>query len=270
MNGPQMAAQMSKDSQAEIAAHQSAQKIADDTGGLAFYNRNDLDKAVMKSVADGAEYYALSYAPADKAWDGRFRKIEVKVNRPGVELRYRKGYIAADPEQTKEESQSKIFQDINPALMTVLTSSSVSFFGSAFPLPAPAATGATPSVSAVKLADIRFLVEPRDIVFQSEGEKKHCSVEFVAAAFEGDKLVKSADKKLDCNLEPATYAKVLQSGMLFRLPLEVTEGKIRVRLLVRDNLSGKMGSLDVPFPPVRPEANPAQAPAAVPPPSGKP
>ncbi len=259
MTGPQMQQRISRDSQAEIAAHQAAQKIADDTGGLAFYNRNDLDKAVMKSVADGAEYYALSYAPIDKNWDGRFRKIEVKVNRPGVELRYRKGYIALDPEQTKEETQAQIYQDINPALMTVLNSSGVSFFGSAFPLPAPAASGTAPSASAVKLADIRFLVEPRDILFEPEGEKKHCSVEFVAAAFEGDKLLKSADKKLNCNLEPKTYAQIVQNGMLFRMPLEVTDGKIRVRLLVRDNLSGKMGTLDVPYPPVVPEAKPAAA-----------
>jgi VWFA-related protein len=266
MTGPQLQQRLSQDSQAEIAAHLAAKKIADDTGGLAFYNRNDLDTAIMKSVADGAEYYALSYAPIDKNWDGRFRKIEVKVNRPGVELRYRKGYIASDPDRTREESQAKIVQDITPALNTLLTSSSVSFYGSAFPLPAPAATGSAPPASAVKLADIRFLVEPRDILFQPVGDKKHCSLEFVAAAFEGDKLVQSSDKKLNCNLEPKTYAQIVQNGMLFRMPLEVTEGKIRIRLLVRDNLSGKMGTVDVPYPPVLP----AQAPAAVVPPVGKP
>ena len=270
MNGPQMAAQMSRDSQAEIAAHQAAQKIADDTGGLAFYNRNDLDRAVMKSVADGAEYYALSYSPENKDWDGRFRKIEVKVNRPDVMLRYRKGYNAVDPERTKEESQRAIIDDIRPALNTVLTSSSVSFFGSAFPLPAPTATGAAPSASAVKLADVRFLVEPRDITFQPQGEKKHCSMEFVAAVFEGDKMVNTSDKQLSCNLEPKTFSQILQNGMLFRMPLEVTDGRIRIRMLVRDNLSGKMGSLDVPYPPVVPQVKPATAPAAGQPPNGKP
>ncbi len=258
MTGPQMQQRISRDSQAEIAAHQAAQKIADDTGGLAFYNRNDLDKAVMKSVADGAEYYALSYSPDNKDWDGRFRKIEVKVNRPNVLLRYRKGYNAVDPEQARSQGEVRIVRDIAPALNTVLTSSSLSFFGSAFPLPAPAASGSSPSPTAVKLADVRFLVEPRDVIFQPEGDKKRCSLEFVAAVFEGDKIVKSADKSLNCHLEPKTYEKITQNGMLFRMELEVPEGKHRVRLLVRDNLSGKMGTIDVPYPPVMPEAKPAQ------------
>jgi VWFA-related protein len=270
MTGAQFGAQMSRDSQAEIAAHMAAKKIADDTGGLAFYNRNDLDSAIMKSVADGAEYYALSYSPENKNWDGKFRRIEVKVNRPGVGLRYRKGYNALDPEQMRDENGANIAREISPALNTVLTSSLISFYGSAQPLRAPAATGSAPSAAAIKLADVRFLVEPRDILFQAQGGKKHCSLEFVAAVFEADKLVKTSDKRLNCNLEQKTYDGIMANGMLFRLPVEVTEGKLRMRLLVRDNLTGKIGSLDLPYPPTILQNTPANAPTAAPQASGKP
>src|SRR4029077_11841390 len=63
MTGSQFAAQMSRDSVLNNATHSAAQQIADETGGLAFYNRNDLDTALMKSASDGAVYYAVSYSP---------------------------------------------------------------------------------------------------------------------------------------------------------------------------------------------------------------
>lgn len=56
---------------------------------------NDIN-ASMKRVADDlSEYYLLGYNSTNTALDGKFRKITVRVKRPGVQVRARRGYLAA-------------------------------------------------------------------------------------------------------------------------------------------------------------------------------
>ncbi len=74
-------------------AQSSLREMAERTGGRAFMNSNDLDLGIRTSIDDGSNYYTTSYTPANKTWDGKMRKIEVKTTRPGVKLRYRQGIM---------------------------------------------------------------------------------------------------------------------------------------------------------------------------------
>lgn len=64
------------------------------TGGLLIQNTNDLDRGIGRINDDRRNYYALTYSPTNPALDGTYRRIEVKVKRPGVEVRARSGYLA--------------------------------------------------------------------------------------------------------------------------------------------------------------------------------
>ena len=64
------------------------------TGGLLIQNTNDLDSGIGQINDDRRNYYALTYTPTNAALDGTYRKIEVKVKRPGVDVRSRSGYLA--------------------------------------------------------------------------------------------------------------------------------------------------------------------------------
>jgi len=64
---------------------------------IAFYNTNGLTQAVSKAIEEGSNYYTLTYSPSNVQWDERFRTIKVKVTEPGVQLTYRNGYYAVDP-----------------------------------------------------------------------------------------------------------------------------------------------------------------------------
>jgi VWFA-related protein len=72
-------------------------RMAEDSGGHAFINNNDLVDAVNKAAAAGSHYYTLTYSPSDTNWNGNFRKIQVKLQQSGVTLAYRRGYYANDP-----------------------------------------------------------------------------------------------------------------------------------------------------------------------------
>lgn len=68
------------------------------TGGFAYELRNDLEPILKTLILDGSEYYTLTYSPAsgDTARD-RFRKIRVVVDKPGYRVTTRTGY---DPVQS--------------------------------------------------------------------------------------------------------------------------------------------------------------------------
>ena len=77
------------------AGTEALQLVADETGGRAFFNTNDLTGAMRRAINDGRVTYVLGYYPSHNTWNGRFRQIKVQVNRRGVEVRHRRGYVAS-------------------------------------------------------------------------------------------------------------------------------------------------------------------------------
>lgn len=74
------------------APQEILRSIADDTGGTASVNTNDLARGMQAAAKDARGYYLLAYAPPAGRKEGRYYPIEVKVARPGLHLRYRRGY----------------------------------------------------------------------------------------------------------------------------------------------------------------------------------
>ena len=68
--------------------------LAGNTDGIAVINNNDLDKGLKRIADDLTSYYLLGYYATNARLDGKFRTIKVRVKRPGVEVRARKGYRA--------------------------------------------------------------------------------------------------------------------------------------------------------------------------------
>jgi VWFA-related protein len=55
--------------------HSTVLRMAEQTGGHAFINTNDLSRAVSDVVETGSNYYTIAYSPANTKWDGHYRKI---------------------------------------------------------------------------------------------------------------------------------------------------------------------------------------------------
>jgi VWFA-related protein len=71
--------------------------LADETDGRAILNSNDLVKGLAQMVKDASSYYLLGYT-ASSPTDGKFKQIRVRVKRPGLQVRARKGYWALSPD----------------------------------------------------------------------------------------------------------------------------------------------------------------------------
>jgi VWFA-related protein len=71
--------------------------LADETDGRAIVNSNDLGRGLRQMVKDASSYYLLGYT-ASSPTDGKFKSIRVRVKRPGLQVRARKGYWALTPD----------------------------------------------------------------------------------------------------------------------------------------------------------------------------
>jgi VWFA-related protein len=74
-----------------------ADHIANATGGRAYYNTNDITRAITDATVNGANYYEITYSPSDAKEDGTIRRIRVNLNRKDCLLEYRRYYFAEDP-----------------------------------------------------------------------------------------------------------------------------------------------------------------------------
>jgi hypothetical protein len=77
-----------------IVATAGGEYMAEATGGIAVRNTNDITQGLDTVLAESSVYYLLGYQP-EKAPDGKWRKLTVKVARPGLKVRARRGYYAS-------------------------------------------------------------------------------------------------------------------------------------------------------------------------------
>ena len=78
--------------------------LADNTDGRAIVNRNDLGAGMKQIIRDSSGYYLLGYTSSAAPTDGKFHTIDVRVKRPNVEVRFRKGYWAYTAEDVARAS----------------------------------------------------------------------------------------------------------------------------------------------------------------------
>ena len=220
-----------------LAVHSTMNDLAEKTGGQAFYNRNDLDDAVMDSVNDGATYYTLGYYPENKDWNGEFRKIHLKVDRSGVKLRYRIGYLALDRTAFVKANPAKQDADLDQALnLDWPTATALGFQAQVLP----------PSPQTQNKVLVRYHIDPHSLYFvHGDDGFEHVAVLCAVRAFstkDPSKIVRAEANRLEGPLRQDAYAKVMSGFFPCQEQLELPPGDYVLRLGVRDNSTGLIGS----------------------------
>ena len=93
--------------------------LVDETGGRLFFNRNDVDKLIARSMRLGAEYYTLTYQPQDVPDDGKFRRIRVTLRNPELHALTKAGYFAPERDQPSDPRQKSIVNLVEAAQSTI-------------------------------------------------------------------------------------------------------------------------------------------------------
>jgi len=91
------------------ARQQALRSMADDTDGTSVINTNDIEGALGRIVDDLSSYYLLGYESTNNRLDGKYRSISVRVKRPGVQVRARRGYrsLTAEEGMTRADGGSR-------------------------------------------------------------------------------------------------------------------------------------------------------------------
>jgi VWFA-related protein len=221
-----------------LAAHETMNTLAEKTGGKAFYSTNDLDKAIRSSMDDGSTYYTLGYYPANKEWDGKFRKIQIRAQRRDLNLRYRIGYFAVDPGNYIHEDPRQRAHDFIQAL-TLESPASTALLFQARVLPPSDKTGNKVLVD--------FAVDPHAISFlQGKDGLAHAMLKCAVEVY-SDKGVPIRTEASDVTtaLQPDAYSHVLRTNLPCRTSFALDEGSYILRLAVRDERTGLIGSQNV-------------------------
>jgi VWFA-related protein len=217
-------------------AHYNMRDIAEKTGGLAYYNRNDLDNAIRQGMDDGATYYTIGYYPDGKAWKGEFRKIQISVNRSGVKLRHRAGYYAVDRAEFERRHPEQRNLDLAGALNPDYPiATSVQF--QAMVVPPELGQSQVRINIAVAPSQISFTLEPDGL--------RHGQVDCAARIFSArdiDHPVQTVATKVNAALKPDVMAKINSSYFPCQLTVELPPGHYFLRLAVRETATGLMGT----------------------------
>ena len=222
-----------------LSSQMAMEQLATETGGRVFKNRNDIDSAVARSIADGSTYYVLGYQPPKGKWNGKFRSIKVKVARKRVQVRHRRGYYAIDLRQREVWSGKTREQEFQAALSDPIPAAAV-IFRARIPPPEPAA---------VARVQIDFRVDVSTLTWEELGNgDRECKLEFYAAAYtEAGEQVDSYGLTTEARLRPEKYEEAVRNGLAHQMGLELEPGKYRLRLLVRDARTGLLGRVDAPL-----------------------
>jgi VWFA-related protein len=216
-------------------AQDSLRVLAEETGGLAVVNTNDFERAFDRIVEDNSSYYLLGYYPANTRRDGRPRKLEVRVSRPGVVVRARKGYVAPRGRPPAQETNA------SPAAAALREAMSSPLQVSGLPLTVHAAPfkGVAPNASvaiALRIDGQALGFTQRDGLFRNELTVAVQALDSAGKVFPGER----STLKLD--LRPPTHDAVRAVGFGLHGRLNVPPGRYQLRVAVHE-AGGRTGSV---------------------------
>jgi VWFA-related protein len=227
-------------------AQDSLRSVAEGTGGFAAVNQNDLNNSFGRIIQENSSYYVLGYYPSADKRDGRFRNVDVKVRRPGLTVRARKGYLAPVSKSAsatpKNGFDAKIPAPIREALASPLPTRDVPLAVFAAPF-----AGVRPKASVAVTIEIdasRLPFAEKDGVFNEDLE-----IHIMAIDAAG-KLQGGGRDAAPLHLRPANHEAVLKNGLRITRRLELTPGRYQIHVAVRETNGGAIGTirqdLDVP------------------------
>lgn len=212
------------------------------TGGLAFYNTNDLPKAVQRVADDQKGYYLIGYRPDDSTFEpgkgrARFNSLKVRVRRAGLTVRSREGFYGLTDEQARPTRPRTRDEQLLAGLSSPFSATSgqidvrlTSLFGN------------EPQGSFV-LSMLH--IDPRGLTFAEQPDGwRQAVIDLLAVTFDADgKIVESLNKTQTVRARGETLRRVMRNGLVYSLSVPAKKpGGYQLRIAVRDAASERVGS----------------------------
>jgi VWFA-related protein len=216
----------------------SLRVMGDETGGFAVVNQNSFRDAFQRIVDDNSSYYVMGYYATNDRRDGRFRKIEVKlVNRPGLTVRARKGYVAPRgkaPEAPKTTANGPSLE-LKDAMESPLPLTGLAVSLAAAVFKGPAGKGSVV---------ISTFVAGSMLPFTESGGMMKNDLEVLGVATDDKGKSFATDRStVNLNMKPDTAKRVMATGFRVIQTLDLVPGRYNLRVGVREANTRKAGSV---------------------------
>jgi VWFA-related protein len=210
--------------------------LADRTGGRAAFNTNDIENSIRRAIDDARVSYTIGYYSTYDKQDGRFRNIRIKIDRPGLEARYRKGYFAFRPAQAtdtdrKEELRTAFWSPVDATAVRV--NARVDLVDKPEP----------------NTVHVFVQVDPSSIVLTKRGDRWEGKFDLMIAQkdISGKMLGRNIMNTVELALDEKRYSEASQRGLIYQIHFVRETAANNLRIIVRDLASGAIGTLTVPF-----------------------
>ncbi|MEO6237767.1 MAG: VWA domain-containing protein [Vicinamibacterales bacterium] len=216
------------------ASQDTLGSLASDTGGKAFLDSNDFAEAFARVQRDMSAYYLLGYNTDNLSQDGRFRRIRVRARKSGLRIEARAGYYAdrdfAHTARGDRETQlqEQLFSAVSATDLPVLVTSA--FF---------------------RLAADRYYVPLSMAVPASAvpipAEKDKDRVELDVLGIVSDEQGRPVGRiRQTIKLPAGSVGTLTSKQILYQSAVTLPPGRFSVKVIVRENTSGLMGSFEAP------------------------
>jgi hypothetical protein len=208
--------------------------FAEMTGGRALYNSNDISGGFRRAVEDSSSYYLLSYYLDTKNTKAGWRRLKVKVNRNGTEARARGGFFVTAATINPEAGRESAMQ---MAIASPFDSTG---------LAVSVGWRAVSPEGDKKKVGFTIHLQPDSVTLEHTNDT-HYDLDFFFVAIKDGAAADSYGQTIHGTPSADTTAKLKAEGLAYSNSLELPSGEYTVRFVVRDNLSGKVGSVSAPL-----------------------
>jgi VWFA-related protein len=218
--------------QSNFDSQETMSTLSTDTGGTAFFDSNDFAPAFAKVQNDTSAYYAIGFHSTNQARDGKYRKLTVKINKPGIKLEFRPGYYA--PADFKHSGHEDREQELEDQLASDLPATDIPVYLDAMYF---------------RLNENRFyvpvslLIPGSQIPFVKGGDKDKATLDIIGEVIDEVKRpVGHVRQTVKLNLDQSLGAR--QKNIQYTTSFNLPPGKYDVKFVVRENQTGRMGSFE--------------------------
>jgi VWFA-related protein len=229
---------------AGLERRQSLVAIANATGGFALSNSNSFENAFDRIVQENSSYYVLGFSSTNDRRDGRFRKLEVRVKRPGLIVRGRTGYMAPLRNERPPDPPKPVANVSLPVAEALRSTVAVNGLPlRVFAAPFKGAQKSATVVIAVEVDGSQLGLVEKDGVHAGAFEVSYFALDMRNKVYPGQ------TQTARLTLRPETYQLVMKSGMRMLLETALPPGRYQMRVAA-GNGGSKAGSvvydIDVP------------------------
>ena len=211
--------------------------LATDTGGRAFFDLGDFSEAFSAVQADGTGYYLLGYYSSDSAHDGRWRNVKVKINGlpSGAHLHYREGYYAPkDFGVFTTEDRERQIEDAMDSDSPLVE------------LPVAVETAQFRISDTQVFVPIAAKIASSALEWAQKSGRRQTEFDFAAEirTASTNRVVSALRDTITVQLDTARYQQVQQQALLYQGGFLLQPGNYKLKFLVRENESGRIGTFE--------------------------